>query len=118
MEIEGTWTVRLTAAAERDFESIVAWTNEQFGSRQARTYAEQLISTLIRLTEGPGIIGAKARNDITEGICTLHMGSKGRHFVLFRSTATAQGRRSVEVLRILHEAMDLARHLPANGQEP
>jgi plasmid stabilization system protein ParE len=46
-----------------------------------------------------------------EGLCTLHMGDKGRHFVLFRATGTDLSK-TIEVLRILHEAMDLPQHLP------
>jgi len=38
-------------------------------------------------------------------------GRKGRHIVLFR-VGPDQDREAIEVLRILHDAMDLQRHLP------
>jgi toxin ParE1/3/4 len=56
------------------------------------------------------VLGAKPRDDIMEGLCTLHMGDKGRHFILFRATGTDLSK-TIEVLRILHEAMDLPQHL-------
>jgi toxin ParE1/3/4 len=110
----GAWPVRLTAAAETDFQDILRWTVEQFGEAQARNYAETLSAALEALAAGPTIIGAKARSDIAKGLFTLHIarnGRKGRHFVMFRIGGD-EGREVIEVLRVLHDAMDLSRHLP------
>jgi plasmid stabilization system protein ParE len=41
------WTVRLTAAAEADFQNVVAWTLERFADRQARLYADVLSSAIV-----------------------------------------------------------------------
>jgi toxin ParE1/3/4 len=108
------WAVRLTAAAEVDFEDILRWTVERFGDAQARAYAETLSSALEALVAGPSVIGAKARDDIAKGLFTLHVarqGRKGRHFVVFRIGRDKE-REVIEVLRLLHDAMDLPRHLP------
>jgi toxin ParE1/3/4 len=108
------WAVRLTAAAEVDFEDILRWTVERFGDAQARAYAETLSSALEALVAGPSVIGAKARDDIAKGLFTLHVarqGRKGRHFVVFRIGRDRE-REVIEVLRLLHDAMDLPRHLP------
>jgi toxin ParE1/3/4 len=108
------WAVRLTAAAEVDFEDILRWTVERFGDAQARAYAETLLSALQALVAGPSVIGAKARDDIAKGLFTLHVarqGRKGRHFVVFR-VGRDKEREVIEVLRLLHDAMDLPRHLP------
>ena len=59
-------------------------------------------------------MGAKKRNDILKGIFTLHVarkGRKGRHFIMFRLGRTSE-QDVIEVLRLLHDAMDLQRHLP------
>lgn len=112
------WVVCLTAAAEADFEEILRWTVNQFGDAQARAYAETVSAALSDLTAGPQIAGARKRDDILKGIFTLHVarkGRKGRHFVMFR-VARASGRDAIEVLRLLHDAMDLQRHLPADDQ--
>jgi toxin ParE1/3/4 len=108
------WPVRLTAAAEADFEDILRWTVGRFGAAQARIYAETLSRALEALAGGPDVIGARARDDIAQGLFTLHVARqsrKGRHFVVFR-IGHDQGREVIEVLRLLHDAMDLPRHLP------
>ena len=108
------WTVQLTAAADEDFLEILRWTLVQFGERQAHAYSETLSTTLSDLAAGPSVPGVKPRDEIAKGIHSIHVarkGRKGRHFVLFR-IAGAKGSERIEVLRILHDAMDLPRHLP------
>lgn len=111
---ENDWTIRLSASAEADYREILRWTLTHFGQAQALAYAATLASALKDLTDGPMIPGAKERSDIGKGILTLHVarnGRKGRHFVMFR-VGDSQGRKSIDVLRLLHDAMDLQRHLP------
>ncbi len=107
-----TWAVLLAEAAEADFRDIVRWTTEQFGDAQARVYAETLSAAIESLAGGPTVVGARSRDDIAKGLFALHVGRKGSHFVMFRIGKDRE-RACVEVLRLLHEAMDLARHLPA-----
>ena len=52
-----SWPVRLTAAAEADFEDILRWTVGQFGKAQARVYAATLSAALEALTAGPTVPG-------------------------------------------------------------
>lgn len=80
---------------------------------QSRIYGKTISSALKDLRSGPEIPGARQREDIGPQIKTLHIarkGRKGRHILLFRQNNDAK---VIEVLRILHESMDLARHLPA-----
>jgi toxin ParE1/3/4 len=113
MTAEGNlWSVRLTATAEADYQNIIDWTLTQFGDLQARIYADTLSSALVALTDGSTTVGARERSEIGRGLFTLHVargGHKGRHFVLFR---VGSDNRQVEVLRLLHDAMDLKSHLP------
>jgi toxin ParE1/3/4 len=105
----GHWTVRLSNAAEADYDEILRWTVGQFGAAQAASYADLLAATLARLEGGPGILGARRRSEIGAGLRTLHVGRRGRHIILFRVGSEAD--RTIDVLRILHDAMDLARHV-------
>jgi toxin ParE1/3/4 len=108
------WLVRLTAAAAADIDAIVAWTAEHMGEAQARTYARTLVAALRDLKEGPALSGATERHEIAKGLFSLHVrrrGRKGRHVVLFRLGTDAE-RLCIDVLRILHDAMDLQRHVP------
>ena len=105
------WTVRLGRQAEQDYIEILQWTTKTFGEGQASTYAETIARAIEALEEGPDVLGARARDDIQPGIRTLHvarLGRAGRHLVLFRVAGS-----NIDVLRLLHDSMDLPRHLPA-----
>ena len=106
------WTVRLAGAAEADFSQIVRWTALRFGPLQARTYAATLSAALQALAAGPSVVGVKIRPEIGVAIHTLHVarnGRKSRHFIVFR---VADGQ-VIDVLRLLHDGMDLQKHLSA-----
>jgi toxin ParE1/3/4 len=106
------WAVRLTESAENDFRNIVRWSAEQFGTAQGRTYARTLSLALEELLAGPEVAGTRVRDDILPGLMTLHVARnrrKGRHFILFRTSADRK--QCIDVLRILHDAMDLPQHL-------
>jgi toxin ParE1/3/4 len=108
-----TWTTRLSAAARNDFDEIVDWTLDQLGEAQATAHARALTALTGDLDEGPSQPGVKKRPEIGRGMFTLHIarrGPKGRHFVVFR--VVGRRTKTLEVLRLLHDAMDLPRHLP------
>ena len=110
------WRVRLSQAAEDDFLAIVAWTATHFGNVQAQKYAEVLTLSITALHKGPDVIGAKTLDNIGQGLKSLHvarMGRKGSHFVVFRAATE----NIIDVLRMLHESMDLARHLPSENSQ-
>lgn len=103
-------TLRLAAQAEQDIGDIAAWTGSHFGEQQARTHAETLSLALEALIEGPDALGAKPREDVASGVSVLHVarnGRKGHHFVVFR----VGGNSVIDVLRVLHDSMDLPRHV-------
>ncbi len=111
------WRLRLSAQAETDLLKIVGWTVEQFGVSQARLYRRTILATIGELLGDPARIGVRDRSDIVPGLKTMHVarrGRRGRHFILFR-VAVDQG--VVEVLRILHDSMDFARHVPARDDD-
>ena len=69
------------------------------------------VETLPALESGPVAPGSATRDEIMPGLRSLHIarrGRPGRHFILYRA---ADGN-VVEVLRILHDAMELSRHMP------
>jgi toxin ParE1/3/4 len=107
------WTVRLVEAAEADFVDILRWTKWRFGDAQAKVYGRTSRLAITSLAGGPNALGARPLPEIAAGYFTLHVargGRKGRHFLLFATIETEHERR-IEVLRILHDAMDLRRHL-------
>lgn len=115
--MSSVWRVRLAEQAERDLLGITLWTVENFSAQQAEIYVETLSLAIEALHDGPEVFGATVRDDLALGVRTLHVarqGRRGRHFVVFR----AASEQTIEVLRLLHDSMDLARHLPsANDQK-
>ena len=110
-----SWLVRLSERASADFHDILEWTARRFGERQARAYETVLIDAIARLRGGPEVLGARARAEIAPGRQTFHLSRPGRHIVVFH-VADRQNR-EIDVLRILHESMDIPRHLPPGGEE-
>jgi toxin ParE1/3/4 len=106
-----TWRVRPGAAAEVAFANILKWTAENFGTRQARAYRDALLQAVAELAEGPDIVGSKPRDEILRGLRTIHIarrGRRGRHLLMYRAKD-----QTIEIVRILHDAMELDRHLPS-----
>lgn len=113
---EQRWRVRLGAQAERDLLSILQWTAENFGARQAVSYRTTLMQSIHELGVGPDVAGARKRDDIGKEIYMLHVarrGRRGRHLLFYR----VLNRRNIEIIRILHDSMDLRRHVPDADEE-
>lgn len=110
------WEVRLSEAAEADFENILARTADQFGEERARLYEDILRSAIASLREGPSIPGARPRPEVARGAYSLHAARnrrRPRHFILFHIA----GETRILIVRILHDAMDLPRHLPPDDMK-
>ncbi len=104
------WSIRIALSAQQDITAIRTWTRRRFGARQAQAYARTLSLAIQALGEGPGIAGTRQRDDLAPGVSVLHVarqGRHGRHFVIFR----VGGKRHIDVLRVLHDSMALARPL-------
>ena len=107
------WRIRLASTAEEDFRNILRWTEEQFGEAQARAYADTLTRAVQALSFGPNVAGARARNDVADGLMALHVarrGRRGRHLVLYRAGSPSDPP-VIDVLRLLHDSMDLPRRM-------
>ena len=105
------WTVRLGAEAEKDFARILAYTADTFGDKQASVYKAALIDAIAALAAGPDLLGSVSRADILPDLRSIHVarhGRRGRHFIMYR----AKPEQVIEIVRILHDAMDFTRHIP------
>ncbi|MFB9268591.1 type II toxin-antitoxin system RelE/ParE family toxin [Bradyrhizobium erythrophlei] len=113
---ERGWRVRLGATAEVDFANILKWTTENFGARQSRVYRDTLVHAIGELANGPDVVGSKARDEIIAGLRTLRVARRGRrgsHFLMYRAAPNS----TIEIVRILHDRMDLRRHVPSVPDE-
>jgi len=113
---------RLSLAAQSDMITILARTHRDFG-RDARLRYEYLLVTAIReLAEDPMRTGSFSRSEFGPGVRSFHLRHsrdrsrhetgivrQPRHFILYRHIQPS----IIGIGRVLHEAMDLQRHLPA-----
>ena len=106
-----SWRVVLGSEAEKDFVRILGDTRDIFGQRQEVIYETTILTAIADLDSGPEILGSVAREDLRPGIRSLHIarhGRRGRHVIVYR----ARHENIIDVIRILHDAMDFARHIP------
>lgn len=92
---------RLTPAAEHDLEAIWAHTFQQWDVEQANRYTDILTAAFAELAQSP--MTAPACDHIRAG---YRRRSIERHMIYFRITAYG-----IAVVRILHDRMDVSRHL-------
>lgn len=107
---ERPWRVRLGAVAKKDFARILKYTKDSLGERQAAVYKAALLKTIAKLAAGPDTSGSHAREDLGPQMRTLHVARDGRrapHLLVYRASSDEV----IEILRILHERMDLPRHV-------
>ena len=108
---------RLTHAARADIISILAWSHEQFGEGARKRY-EALIATAIRdAASCSDDAGHTARPELGEGVFSWHLSRsrarapgekvhRPRHFLICRRDGD-----TLVIGRVLHDAMDLRRHV-------
>ena len=105
--------VRLAQSAEDDYREIFRLTAEHFGHRQMRLYSSIIADTIDALRDGRRASGVKDRKDISPGLLTLHVAQsrrEGRHILVFRIDERSD-QPIVSVVRILHDSMDIMRHI-------
>ena len=92
----------LSPAAQADLEQIWDYTHDRWGVDQAEEYLRELQHAIDRAAANPRI--GHACNEIRPGYRKLAAGS---HTLFYRVTADDL----IDVVRILHQRMDVDRHL-------
>jgi toxin ParE1/3/4 len=106
--------VRLSALAQADIVSLLAWTEQRFGLLVQGRYERLLSSALLSLLDDPERVGRAARPELGDGVRSYHLRwakrrsnvARPRHLILYRIGDAG----TVEVGRVLHDAMELERH--------
>lgn len=92
--------VTFSPAAAADLDNIWDYTVEEWGADQADRYTDDIQDTCNNLARGE----KRGRSvDVRAGYLKHAV---GKHFVFFRTTKAG-----IEVIRILHQSMDVGRHL-------
>jgi toxin ParE1/3/4 len=118
--------IRLVIAprARRDIDVILLESAAGFGELVADRYRRLIGQALRDVESDPGRLGVRQRFDLPVGIETYHLRhSRGRvgvdkvrrprHLLVLRREP-----QRLVLLRVLHDAMDLIRHLDEPGSEP
>ena len=93
--------IRLSKAADRDLAAILEYSVAQHGWPVAEAYARQLQRTIARLEDHPEL--GVSRPDRKPPLRSL---SCGEHLIFYRTAPPP-----ILIVRILHKAMDIHRHL-------
>ena len=115
---------RLSAAAQADVIDILAWSQEQFGEAARLRHESLIVAALRDVATQPARPGSIERPELGVGVRSWHlrlsrdhMGAAGaggvrrpRHFLIFRFEPGL-----LVVGRLLHDAMELARHLDSES---
>ena len=116
--------LRLAGPARRDMEDLLAWSEQMFGPMARRRYEALLAGALQDIAENPARPGIQARPELGANIYSYHL-SCSRRGAAARSGDMTRVRRPrhvlmlrmaekgfVDILRVLHDATELSRHLP------
>ena len=110
----------LAPAAKEDLEAILRWSHEHFGEEARLRYEALLVRAILDIAEDANRAGSQQRPELADAARTYHIRNsrdrvegvphvkQPRHFLLYRLTTDGQ----IEVGRVLHDSMDLSRHLP------
>lgn len=115
--------IRISATAEADVISMLVWTKDRFGDIARRRYEALLVTALRDVAFDPERPGSAARPELGPAIRSYHLrhsreragAPEGivrtpRHLLLYRAMVP----NIVGVGRVLHDAMEVERHLPAD----
>ena len=110
---------RLSDVAQGDVLSILAWTHEQFGELARLRYESLIVAALRDVASQADRPGSLARPELGAGVRSWHLRlsrdhvkpgvgvvRRPRHFLVYRSEPAL-----IVVGRVLHDAMELVRHL-------
>lgn len=111
----------LAPSAQRDILEALIWSHDRFGVRAATRYRELLKQALRDIAADPERPGSREMRNLARGVRTYHLSfsrdrvrnqfgmvRNPRHFLVYRR----RGKTVIDVVRVLHDARDLDRHLP------
>ena len=102
-------TYKLSEYAEKDLAGIFDYTLQTWGEEQFRRYRDKLQEALDEICKNPLSVRSKSRDELFKGCRSF---SAGKHVILYRVKEVR-----VEIARVLHQSMDLERHIPSEYRE-
>lgn len=118
---------RVSNTARADIVDILRLSQTQFGDQARQRYQMLILAALQALADTPCRIGSHDRDELAPGLRSYHliysrqqakqthgMVKKPRHIVFYRVANDD----IIEVVRLLHDAMEVQLHLPTIDQRP
>ncbi len=102
------YRLRRTHLADTDYKDILRETKRKWGIDQRTKYRGMLRDAITTIGKDPFIITSKARDDLHDG---ARLYPVGKHYLLYWISD-----QTVILERILHQGMDLSRHLGDLGK--
>lgn len=99
----------LTEKAKNDLKDIARFTQKRWGREQRNKYLADLDACFFRLSDNPSL--GRECGEVRDG---YHKFPASRHVIYYRSISKTQ----VEIVRILHESMDVEIQLLSRQDEP
>lgn len=100
-------TLDFTKAAVADLQSIRAYTLKNWGDQQEQLYLNSLWEKFEEILADPR--RCRSRDDLFPG---CRIAAQEKHVILFRTDGNV-----LQIVRILHGAMDYPRHIPNGFQK-
>ena len=91
----------LTEKSQHDLKEIARYTTKKWGAKQRQKYLAQLSASFKKIVNNPQT--GRTCPELKGQPRKLHI---GRHIIFYRPIAEG-----IEIIRILHDAMDFERHL-------
>lgn len=93
--------IQFTNAARQDLKNIFSYTIHTWGKPQAQKYSEQLKQHVKKIAQNAAFC-----KPVLHGQRNLKQSTVGRHLIISEQTED-----KLLIVRILHEAMDIPRHI-------
>ncbi len=102
-------TFTLTEKAKSDLKDIARFTQKRWGRDQRNKYLKDLDACFFRLADNPSL--GRECSEVRAG---YHKFPTGSHVIYYRSVPKSR----VEIVRILHESMDVEIQFTSHQEEP
>ena len=110
---------RVARAARMDIIDALRYSGSRFGPGARQRYLALIGATFESIAQQPERIGSHCRDELAPGLRSIHLRhgrepstqdrvARPRHIVFYRVGSGG----TVEIVRLLHEAMEVRRHLP------
>lgn len=112
------YKLNLSEAAQSHIANILRYTRKEYGLEGQKKYRALIQQAFKDIQNNPTCLESRQRDELIKGVRTYHLEfsklnveppfvKKPRHFIAYQIKE-----QKIEVLAVMHDIMDLTRHLP------